>query len=390
MDPRQQFLADLLTQFFAVRQAWVESDAKFITEALEQAADELVAGFSDGAIPGDFRKLERVISLEFEPAWQRFKDDAASTGDPHLLPGDAFWLAVAHVEKAREEAEPRQPQSIESIETLRRQGVSDRQICLIYDWVDGRGNPELWRLREEEAEPGKHTKHWVSAAERRRQEQNSRQQQLRRQIAERQTRKVEQLTKPCQESIEELLAQGLSATQIAEMRRCNVDEVFEEADRLGVARPPLNYSPLGTGRGVHDADISEAQARIHDATAKNGRGRRAAPPKPNKRSSPPAVDEEGDDPAADADRADIDDDDVLDAEEAFAMSEADDAAEPAAGNAAPAGESQTLEQEIVAYSQAGMDEHAIAQAVSAPGQKIGVKKVRAILNRFAEEPAAFG
>ena len=384
-DPRQQFLADLLTQFFAVRQAWVESDAKFITEDFERAADELVEGFLEGSIPGEFRKLERVISLELAPAWQRFKEEAP--GDPHLLPGDAFWLAVAHVEKASEEAEPRQRQSIESIETLRRQGVSDRQICLIYDWVDGRGNPELWRLREEEAEPGKHTKNWISAAERRRLEQESRQQQLRRQIAERQTRKVEQLTKPCQESIEELLVQGLSATQIAEMRRCSVDDVFHEADRLGVVRPPLNYSPLGTGRGVHDADISEAQARIHDATAKNGRGRRTAPPKPARPSSPPPASNEV---GQDGEYADAQDDDVLDAEEAFAMSDADDAAEPAAGNAAPAGESQTLEQEIVAYSQAGMDEHAIAQAVSAPGQKIGVKKVRAILKRFAEEPAAFG
>lgn len=390
MDPRFQFLSDLMTQFFDERKAWVESDAKFVTETLEQAIDELVEGFGEGTIPGELRGIEQAISRELAPAWEAWKNEARATGDLRVLPGDNFWLAVLNLERAREKAQPRPPITVETIEQLTEQKVSDRQICIIYDWLDGRGQPELWRLAEERREPGKHTANWVPKAERRRQEQDVRQAQLRQQVAQRQARKVEQLTAPCKESIEELIGQGLSAEQIAEMRKCSLDEVYAAADQMGVERPPLRYSSPGVKRAPYDPEPNESAARIFEASAKNRRGQR----QPAARKPRPAA------PAGEPVAAD---EDVYDPEEALRPSYAPDLDDPEAedsqGGDAPraaaarataeSGESQTLEAEIIAYHQTGMDEHAIAQAVSSPGEKIGVRKVRAILKRFADDPAAF-
>jgi len=53
---------------------------------------------------------------------------------------------------------PQSPVILETIEQLDKQKVSDRQICLIYGWVEPDGTtPQFSKLREERAKPGKHT-----------------------------------------------------------------------------------------------------------------------------------------------------------------------------------------------------------------------------------------
>lgn len=387
MDPRQQFLEDVLVEFFDQRKTWVESDYRYVTEDLERAADELIEAFSAGTIPGDLRRVEQVVSREFAPAWEAFKRVARATGDVNTLPDDGFWLAVANLEKARAEAEPKPPLSIESIDELTRQGVPDRQICLIYEWVDDRGSPELWRLREERAEPGKHTQFWVSAAERRRQAQEGRQHELRRQIAERQTKKVERLTKPCQETTEELLRQGLAAGQIAEMRKISIEEVLDEADRLNIPRPPVRYASPGGQRAPHDPEPNEAAARIFDANAANsGKRGRGRPPKP--RPAPP--------PFPNQKSSAEEDDDVYDPEEALSTTDLSGGESSDESGEAPETEgdstaaadlplgAMTLEDEILTYHRQGLDPEAIAAAASSPNAKVTVRKVNAVIRRLAE------
>lgn len=48
------------------------------------------------------------------------------------------------------------------IEQLKRDGVSDEQICWILGWKDENGNPDLKKLQEERRHPGLHLDNWQS------------------------------------------------------------------------------------------------------------------------------------------------------------------------------------------------------------------------------------
>lgn len=364
MTPRQQFLTDVTKSFLEARVAWVESETPYITAGLEQAVDDLVESFGEGDIPGELRRLERTVTDELAPHWSAWKRVAALSKDNTLLPSGDFWKAVDHLEDALQLAEPRPVQEVETIAELKAQKVSDAQICKIYGWIDGNGTPEIWRLQEEIREPGKHTENWVNPNERRRQEQEAREKDVSKRIANRQASKIKQLTEPGPESIETCLRQGLSLRQTMKITKKNRDEILAEAQRLGLPAPPENYEDPRTKRSPMEPEIAEETARAFDAQ-QNRRGRAPQP-------------------------APVDDDDdlVFDPDvTAEAMGETVKEGE-GTGEDAPGG-AMTLEQEIVTYHQQGMEPAAIAENVKLEG-KSGLRKVNAIIKRFSEDPAAFG
>ncbi|HEV3341407.1 MAG TPA: hypothetical protein VG125_13645 [Pirellulales bacterium] len=387
-DERTSYLLDVTANFLETHQAWVESDTPYITEDFEARADELAEVFSQGTMPGGLRKLETIVTGDFSPSWDEWRERAGRTGDPNEMPNQRFWKAVEGIQNAVTAAKSPPPVTVESIPDLVAQKVSDRQICLIYGWLDPSGAPDFQKLREEKAEPGKHTKNWVSPIEKQRQQAEQRQKQIAADIAARRARKIKHATEPSKESTEELLRQGLSASQIASMRKTTVSKVFEEADKLGIPRPPINYESPHARRGTHDPEIPEAAARAFDARGRDKVAKDTTESKGRGRSRKTAAQQLEDDLAA---AAALDDDEPL-PDPADPEGESDDDADIEEGDDATAGfpGAMTLEQEIISYHQQGLAPAEVAKAVSSPGAKVTAAKVRGIVKRWEDDPASIG
>lgn len=339
MDERVGNLFKLVDTFFEVYQEWVEDeDTLRVTELLEVTTDQLVEVFETGDIPAQCRNLARAVE-ELGRQWLAFKTKAANAVTPRdEMPGMAFQKQIRLVMEARQDAKPKQIVMPEPIETLTKQNVSDRQICLIWEWTEADGAPQLWKLREERAEPGKHTKDYVPPSQRRRQLQAQRELEVMQQIHEKTERRLKQRTEPAPEPTKELIQQGLSAKQIAKMKLITVAEVLQVADEHGLERPRLEYDPLESTKGLFDKTPNESGQRILDTLQ----------------------------PAGDADNEDDEDD-----------------------TEAEAGGPLTLEQEIVEYHKQGKSAVEIAELVSTEAAPVSRQKVQAIVKRFEEEPAAF-
>jgi hypothetical protein len=139
---------------------------------------------------------------------------------------------------------------LEPIKALVEQKVPDRQICLIYGWVeqvnDGKGKtatiPQLWKLREEIEKPGMHTgEGFVPPAEQRRLDAEEKAKKIIEDIREAQGRKLEKLAAPPPESLEKLIVDGVSARQIAEILHCGIEEVYRRCKDLKLTPPPEHY-----------------------------------------------------------------------------------------------------------------------------------------------------
>lgn len=376
---RQEFLTEVAQQFLHVRTAWIDGDTPYLTEEFEASCDDLIASFAEGEIPAELRKAERVVGGELAACWSDWKRRAANAEDNTLLPTQDFWRAVERLEAALEAAYEKPVQAIETIEELRAQKVSDQQICQIYGWLDRRGAPEIWRLREELAEPGKHTQNWVNPHERARQEREAREAETIERIRQRQRSKLKALTEPCQETIQQLVEQGLCVAQIVTMRKCTVAEVFEECDRLGIDHPPMRYQDVRTARAPAEPGVPEATERAMAAQSRGGRARREGTG--NRAQGTEDVEDEDTELLAE---------EIDGSEEFDGLSElADDEGDlPAEAEEAPGG-AMTLEQEIVAYHHQQMTAGEIAKAVSQEGREVSAQKVNAVLRRYQRDPAAF-
>ena len=221
IEGRQQYLIDVVVNLLTARLEWVESDEERVRDDSElyRAAEETIEVFADGAIPSALRKMAHVVASDLAPAWKRFVDGRQVSNAPiDEVPGDHVWAAIDALTELRDDLRSTAMPQIETVEELRRQNVSDRQICVIYGWLDDSGAPELHKVREEIAEPGRHTKDWVHPLQRKRDEAQENNRRIRERIARRQRSKVQNLTAPCPEPIEDLILQGLSAKQIAKMR----------------------------------------------------------------------------------------------------------------------------------------------------------------------------
>jgi len=387
-DDRSAYLLDVTDNFLETHRAWVESDTPYITEDFELRADEVVEVFGQGSVPGTLRKLTEIVTGDFAPGWEEWRERAGRTGDPNQMPKDRFWKAVEDMATEIRGAKAPPVATVESIDDLVAQKVSDRQICVIYGWIDPHtGAPDFAKLREERVQPGRHTKNWVSPVEKQRQAAEAREKAIADEIAARRSRKIKTATQPSKESTEELLRQGLSASQISTMRKITVSAVMAEADRLNIPRPPINYESAHARRGRHDPDLPEAAARAFDARGKAGGGT-----EPKKRGRPAkakpltleeelaaAVAAEDGEPAGGG----FDAADEADEFERTDLGEGDEVDE------APAG-LLTLEQEIISFHQQGLAPTEVAKAVSSPGAKVTAAKVRGIVKRWEDDPASIG
>lgn len=260
-DEQRRHLLLVIDHLQGVHEEWMNSDATVVTEPFRSAIEETVEVFGNGDLPNDCRELNARVE-EMGKQWSVYQERIEASGNTEELPGNGFWRALEAVEKGREAARPHRRVQLESLSELKEQKVPDTQICKIYGWVDSENRPELWKLREEREKPGTHLgPDFVPPLERKRLEADAQREAYLKKMVERSKAKVERISAPAPESWEELFAQGLSARQLAKLKNCTLEEVWEKADELGVDRPAEHYSdPRMAGGGVHDTPLSEARA----------------------------------------------------------------------------------------------------------------------------------
>lgn len=310
-EEREKYLLAIIDGMLASHEEWVsENETNTLDESspLWQQVDEAIEMFSQGSIPGNLRRIADIVDRDLRQGWTTFLSRREQSLDPlRELPGNGLWKAIETIRSARPGADPLVPRKLESVPDLIAQKVTIAQIARIYNWLTPSGGPDVDKVREEIAEPGKHTSKWVDPRIAKSQEEQQRQKDRIAQLNQRQKAKLSAATKPAKETIETLIIQGLSATQISRMHHCTVDAVWAEADRLKLGRPPRHYTDARNSLAPSDHEPSEATDRIKKATTDNAAKKRGRP----KKSQTPATtaddtEADGDEPTAESDAADDD------------------------------------------------------------------------------------
>jgi len=229
---------------------WRGGSAKGMSGEVARALDQLCELCNAAEVDDDAKEivlaLDRV-STEFT-AWAEAFDIAPESVHPTGTPD--LWAAFRSAVSVTVDAPRRLP---EPIRDLMEAGVSDQQVCKIYGFLHPDGSGDLAKLAEEKAKPGTHydPETWVPPhLERRRQEINDL-------WANRSfsghTPVEAEPPKPrpaAPESVDELIAQGVGAEQIARMKGMTVEEVEGYAAKLGL---PLE------GRVIRSPERQESQ-----------------------------------------------------------------------------------------------------------------------------------
>jgi hypothetical protein len=281
MDERKNELLAVVDNLFDEHKAWTESNVDYLTEEVEAAIDDTIAMFASGDIPQACRQLDHAVAA-LSNEWDAYRSAVRIDPAQPDVPPQSFWKAFEAVRNCHRAAAKPMPLRLESVKELTDQKVSDQQICKMYGFIDEFDRPELWRLSEERAEPGKHTgpgTGWVPPLERQRLEQEQRQQQIIAGIQSRSAAKVQRASAPAPEPWEDLFTQGLSAKQIAKMKRCTIQDVVDKAEELGFEPPSMDYTDVRTSRAPQEPEINEHAARSIDSYSAKGKGSEAAPKK---------------------------------------------------------------------------------------------------------------
>lgn len=213
---------------------WRGADAKTMSLAVANALDELCGVCACSEAEDDAKEVVLALDgLQSElTAWKEAGDIAYESVHPSGTPELRASLATLH------DLIVAQPIRLpEGIRELMEAGVGDEQICKMYGFLDGTGNVDLVKLSQEKREPGKHfdPNTWQPPWMKRRQ----------REIGERWARRSPVVHAPigeqppaprpvAPESIDELLAQDVSAEQIALMKAISVEQVESYAREQGV------------------------------------------------------------------------------------------------------------------------------------------------------------
>ncbi|MCP4535797.1 MAG: hypothetical protein GY832_01460 [Chloroflexi bacterium] len=367
---RRKHLFDVADAVALVHAEWSESDIPYITDPFQAAVDDMVEVFSTGDTPADCRVLNKEVET-LTDSWNAWKKAAEVSGDTAAMPSQDFWFAMERVAAARQDAVPRQSVRLETIKELEKQGVNDNQICAIYEWFLSDGSADLDKLREEKAKPGTHTgEGFVSPQERRRLKRQADQDAAVARARETREKKLEKMEAVAPESLEQLVTEGVSAEQIADMKNCTVEQVFADCDEAGIQRPMENYPSPQTERGTHGPEINEATERAIDAEVEGKR--RDAGMETRVESAPEAPPVARPMPWQKQAEESIGDGDGT-----FPVSD-------------DSGTTMTLEQHIVSLHQEGIKPGEISRTLTTEDETISRQKVNAVIKRFKQQPEAFG
>jgi hypothetical protein len=151
MSRRSDQLRTAASNFLQVHHSWANDQRRPSPDEIYwDAVEDLIGVFNEGDIPGDCRKLaEAVDTLADELEVFDDREDEAN-----VYPHAEFWSAREAVEKAFKGETPVELKPLESIPSLRAQGVSDRQIALMYGFKDAEGNLLIALVQKEIESPG--------------------------------------------------------------------------------------------------------------------------------------------------------------------------------------------------------------------------------------------
>ena len=277
MDRHEELLTSVET-LLAAHAAWQETDNPEISAELVQRIEDAITVFSGGDMPGDL--LEMYAKMQsLNEAWTAAVMDAEDPEHIQVNRAAKFWKALDCVRQLcarREDDELAEFRPLESVAMLTHQKVSDQQICWIYrgQWADGaKSGPGLWDwarkrpllhlLEKERREPGS-----VIGADfepfsmaQKKQEAAKRRAAADRAAAARQAR-IAKIAKPCPETLEELVMQGVSLTQIARMKRTTKADIRKQCEAAGLPEPDEEYEAL---KSDFSPELNDAQIRRDEA-----------------------------------------------------------------------------------------------------------------------------
>ena len=111
LEDRRDYLFLVVDTLLAAHEDWASDNT--ITGVPEdgpfwEAAFNAVEAFSDGAIPGDCRKLARVVE-EFSTEWVDFANRAQVNSEGYVEPSLAMWKSIEEMAGARQRSKPKPP-----------------------------------------------------------------------------------------------------------------------------------------------------------------------------------------------------------------------------------------------------------------------------------------
>ncbi len=201
------------------------------TEALELAIENAISVGENGDIPSECRDLCLALSkLGFE--WDEYRSGRRQTADFRPLPH--FWGAFRSVMNARELAEPVAMKRPEPVKNLRQQGVTYNQIAFHIWGYKNEGpfitpakQPDIAKIEDEVANPGKHTADWIHPEQVIRQ--RDRQRELSRRLSQVSHRETKDERTPEKATILQMLGENQYPDVIAKVKGVTVEEVLKVA-----------------------------------------------------------------------------------------------------------------------------------------------------------------
>jgi len=343
---RRDHLLLVVHHILGVWNAWsANSDVRYITRNFEDAINDALLVFGDGSIPGDLRTLNARMDALREQ-WEAWNRKNESSGGKNPIPDNSFWKALESVEAACKAATQPIRRHLEAIGDLTAQKVTDPQICRMYGFTDTGmpdGVPELWKLQEERAAPGKHTgagSGWIPPHERRRRSDEAKASEAVERIQRAREGKLRLIANVAPEPIEDLIRDGVSGKQICRMKKIEEADLAAYCDEKGLTQPLWQLAPANATQGLYDPTPEDEPAVVLSRAVDKPVLRRESP-------TPTEGSIIGDEP-------------------------------------------MTLEQEIIEYHKLGtMTPAEIAAAVSSEGNEISHQKVGKVIARWEKEPEAF-
>lgn len=258
-------LKALVDQTLRCYQSWgANQDVREISEELEDAIDAMLLGFQAIEAPQEYQAVARVVE-NIVPEWQAWKDQVALRGTEGVFPGKRWFNAMTELGRAWITSEKVVLNPLEPVSELMRQGVSPRQIALIWGFELPNGQPDMEKVFQEAANPGTHTK-GVDPRVRKAQEARERQIAEMEEIIERRRKERERVEQAAPEGLGQLIKEAVSVRQIKKMIPGVTDEQIRAmADSMGLPPPDVDYAPVQSARAPHEPEISEADKTAMDA-----------------------------------------------------------------------------------------------------------------------------
>ena len=245
-DERRSSLLLVINELLEAWQKWASNqDLKYITASFEEKVEAVILLFSEGTMPGELRRLMTLVG-DLEKHWEAWKRRATANPNRFQHPDTNFWAILEAISQHLVDLKRPPAKKLEPVAKLRAlPGMTDHQICRTYGWYDANGNPELWKVEEEEQDPGKHSykiEGWLPPHERERVRIEKAQAAAIDRAKEQRAAKVAALTRPpAREPIEDLLKlAGMSGKQLCQMKHIDRDKL-----RGVLPAEPTAYAPLG-------------------------------------------------------------------------------------------------------------------------------------------------